>query len=342
MKLTLLALFGLIASGSAMLRGSHSKEEFDAWRLEHGYINRFTTEGELEKRFKIWSNNMDMIEEHNSKNLGWTMKMNEFGHLTGAEFKEMYTGINHAKPDVSDIPRKTMYWHASMKSENPTSVDWTTKGAVTPVKNQGSCGSCWSFSTTGSLEGAYFLKNNKLVSFSEQQLVSCDTNDSGCNGGLMDNAFKWIKNNGGLCTESDYPYTSGGGSSGMCQTSCQVVEGSIPSSYTDVSPVPQITPATVAQMESAVSQQPISVAIEADQSSFQFYSGGVMTGNCGTQLDHGVLVVGYGTDNGTDYWKIKNSWGASWGMNGYILIQKGNTQRGGQCGVLLAASHPNL
>jgi C1A family cysteine protease len=162
-------------------------------------------------------------------------------------------------------------------------------------------------------------------------LVDCDTVDSGCNGGLMDNAFSWISSNGGICSESDYAYT---GTDGTCQSTCSTVSGTVPT-HTDVA-------TTEAALAAAITQQPVSVAIEADQTAFQFYSSGVLTGTCGTSLDHGVLAVGYGTDGTTEYWKVKNSWGTTWGMDGYINIEKGNTQSGGECGILMMASYPSL
>lgn len=228
----------------------------------------------------------------------------------------------------------------------PASVDWSAKGAVTPVKDQGNCGSCWSFSATGALEGAYYIKNGNLKSYSEQHLVSCDTTDSGCNGGLMDNAFAWTKKNGGICTEADYPYTSGTSSkSGTCAAStCTKDSGIAPKSYTDVQKNSDDA------LMSALVKQPVSIAIEADQSSFQLYKSGVLTAACGAKLDHGVLAVGYGTwTDGTPYYKVKNSWGASWGMDGYILLERGNTANAGfrgnpgQCGILSGPpSYPNL
>lgn len=203
------------------------------------------------------------------------------------------------------------------------------------------------FSATGALEGAYYLKNGNLKSYSEQHLVSCDTTDSGCNGGLMDNAFAWTKSNGGLCLESDYVYTSGTtGKSGSCEaSSCSKDTGIAPKSYTDVQKYSDDA------MMSALAQQPVSIAIEADQSAFQLYKSGVLTAACGSRLDHGVLAVGYGTwTDGTDYYKVKNSWGESWGMDGYILLERGNTdninfrgQNAGQCGILSGPpSYPNL
>jgi len=218
-------------------------------------------------------------------------------------------------------------------SSLPASVDWVAAGAVTPVKNQGSCGSCWSFSTTGALEGAYKLKYGTLESFSEQQLVSCDDVDLGCNGGWMDDAFDWTAKNGGLCTEAAYPYTSGAGKNAACVTGCTANANVAPKSHTDV------TANSVTALMSAVAQQPVSIAIQANQAAFQSYSSGVLTGRCGERLDHGVLAVGYGTENGVDYWLVKNSWGPDWGENGYIKIERSDADL---CGVLLAASYPTL
>jgi C1A family cysteine protease len=149
-----------------------------------------------------------------------------------------------------------------------------------------------------------------------------------CEGGLMDYAFEWVIKNKGICAEDAYPYKAADES---CKTGCSSVAHI--SSYKDVSQ-------TEDALQAAVTQQPVSVAIEADQVAFQFYKDGVLTGKCGTNLDHGVLAVGYGTDNGTQYWKVKNSWGADWGMSGYVLIEKGKAQKGGQCGILMAASYP--
>jgi len=213
---------------------------------------------------------------------------------------------------------------------------------VTGVKDQGQCGSCWSFSTTGALEGAYFTKYGTLPSFSEQQLVDCDNRknggkDMGCNGGLMDNAFTWIKKNGGLCTETEYPYVSGTTkTAGTCQTICALVENSSVQSFVDV------PKSSDQSMMAAVAKQPVSVAIEADQKEFQLYKSGVFTGSCGTTLDHGVLVVGYGSESDGDYYIVKNSWGTTWGSSGFIYLGRGAEYNNGdgQCGVLLQASYP--
>jgi len=272
---------------------------------------------------------------------GYDTAINQFADMTRAEFKAtMLTYQAHRKQANPVVMFDT--------SSNPSSVDWTSKGAVTPVKNQGQCGSCWAFSTTGSAEGAHQIATGKLVSFSEQELVDCagSYGNQGCNGGLMDDGFKYLEAKGDS-SESSYAYT---GKTGTCDSSKQSAADGIKAgavgSYHDV------TTENEAQMEAAVAQQPVSVAIEADQSGFQFYKSGVFSGTCGTSLDHGVLVVGYGTDSGKDYWKVKNSWGTTWGLEGYILLEKGSNSTNGrkllggggggsdECGVLKQPSYP--
>ncbi len=322
---------------AALAANARPREHYEALFFEHltKFNLKFANGEEFAQRLQIFANNYDQIEAHNAKGLSYTLGINQFSHLTFEEFKDAVhiggtrapfknarTGANvHAEPvDVSALP---------------ASVDWVSAGAVTPVKNQGNCGSCWSFSTTGALEGAYEIKYGNLQSFSEQELVSCDTTDAGCNGGWMDDAFAWVKQNGGITTEAAYPYTSGTtGTSGTCKTTGYTNNAAAaPKSWTDV------TAGSVSALMSAVAQQPVSIAIQANQVAFQSYSGGVLTGKCGQRLDHGVLCVGYGTLNGVDYWKVKNSWGPSWGMGGYILIERSSADL---CGVLDAASYPTL
>lgn len=289
-----------------------------------GYMNK----EEHDYRFEVFKDNMEKIKDHNNKKLSWTMGVTPFADMTVDEFGKHIGGCVRG-----ERPAGNSLWTAPDK-EAPASVDWTTKGAVTPVKDQGQCGSCWAFSTTGSIEGRCQISSGNLVSLSEQDLVDCSKQNNGCNGGLMDYAFDYVKTNGGICKEEEYPYKASKSwrcKEGNCSSKAGVITG-----YTDV------TPNSHDDMLKAVADGPVSIAIEADQNAFQLYNGGVLTGECGAQLDHGVLAVGYGTEGGQKYWKVKNSWGASWGEEGYIRLARdtGDDEGKGQCGILNQPSFP--
>jgi C1A family cysteine protease len=267
---------------------AYYEDRFLTWMTEYGHS---FSDAEYEERLRNFAASEDLIVSHNAEEQA-TFKMahNAFSHMTWPEFKAAKA---IGRPMLSspnrplDFPKMAKPAVARRKLSNlPKSINWLEKGGVTPVKNQGSCGSCWSFSSTGAMEGAYFVRTGELISLSEQMLVDCDTYDSGCGGGLMDYSFHWIQQNGGICAEDDYPYT---GTGGVCAAySCTPVKGTNVASWVDVE-------SSMEALMEAVVQQPVSVAIEADEMSFQFYQDGVLTAGCGTNLDHGVLLVGYGT-----------------------------------------------
>jgi len=331
-RLVVLASLASAALAMPIMENLHDRayyeEKFFNWLSEHKIE---ATSGEhFVKMIQNFANNDDLITQTNNQNLSYTLGHNKFSHLSVEEYRE-YVKLGLNKPENVAADSEHV-----ITGETASSVNWVDAGAVTGVKDQGQCGSCWSFSSTGAMEGALKVKTGTLPNLSEQNFVDCDNrsnggSDLGCNGGLMDSAFSWAQKNGGICSEKDYPYTSGTTKkSGTCnQTSCKNAAYA-PKGYTDVKKNSD------ADMMNALNLNPVAIAIEADQSAFQLYKSGVFTGTCGASLDHGVLAVGYGTENGQDYYLVKNSWGTSWGDKGYIKLGRGSSYNGGkgQCGML--------
>jgi len=310
--------------GAALCNEKHLQASFTKWMRENGKV--YPTD-EFQNKYQIWKDNYHWVAEFNSRaDVSFSVGMNAFADLSNDEFNGLFKGLKQVDVEVPLNPAVVD------TSALPASVDWRTKGVVTGIKNQGQCGSCWSFSTTGSVEGAHALNTKTLVSLSEQNLVDCSTaqGNQGCDGGLMTDAFQYIISNGGIDTEASYPYTAQDGTCQYTAANC----GSTLASYVNVQS------GSESDLQVKVAAGPTSVAIDASHNSFQLYSGGVYyEPNCSpTALDHGVLAVGYGTSSGSDYWIVKNSWGTSWGMNGYILMSR---NRSNNCGIATMASLPS-
>lgn len=303
----------------------------EQWMSYHGRV--YTDALEKERRFQIFKENVQRIDAFNSGvDKGYKLGVNEFTDLTTDEIRAR-NGYKRQQPKVLLSDSKPSFRYANVTAV-PAVMDWRKTGAVTPVKDQGDCGCCWAFSAVAAMEGINQLKTGKLVSLSEQELVDCDVkgDDYGCQGGLMDSAFKFIIGNKGLTSESSYPYT---GVDGTCKTKKAETPVAKITGYEDV-------PANNEEaLRQAVAHQPVSVAIDAGEFDFHFYKSGVFSGECGTMLDHGVTAVGYGTAaDGTEYWIVKNSWGTKWGENGYVRMKRNVADKEGICGIAIEASYP--
>ncbi|KAK7092520.1 procathepsin L-like [Littorina saxatilis] len=321
--LFVLALLVAAAAG----RDLRMDGRWQSYMSTHGKVYSM---GEEVLRRAIWEDNVQYIETHNraadqGEHSYW-LGENQFADMTTEEFKNTMNGyVMNPHHQVKDL-------HVPTISIANDTVDWRTKGYVTPIKDQQECGSCWAFSSTGSLEGQHFKSAGKLVSLSEQNLVDCSKKEGnkGCQGGLMDNAFTYIKKNKGIDTEESYSYS---GINGRCRFK-QASIGATDTGFKDIS-------RSEDALQMAVSEVgPISVAMDASHKSFQLYKKGVYSERMcsSTILDHGVLAVGYGaSDDGEAYWLVKNSWGMLWGQEGYFMMARNKEN---MCGIATTASYP--
>ncbi|KAG8068093.1 hypothetical protein GUJ93_ZPchr0005g14658 [Zizania palustris] len=338
--LTLLLLAAAVAADGASGGGGLAEYEaqFEAWCAEHG--KSYATPGERVARLAVFADNAAFAAAHNAGGNGasasYTLALNAFADLTHDEFRAARLGrLAVAGPRyvaAGSLRSAPFLGLDGGVGAVPDALDWRQSGAVTKVKDQGSCGACWSFSATGAIEGINKIKTGSLISLSEQELIDCDRSyNTGCGGGLMDYAYNFVIKNGGIDSEDDYPYRQTDGTCNKNKLKRRVVKID---GYTDVPPNNEDL------LLQAVAQQPVSVGICGSARAFQLYSKGIFDGPCPTSLDHAVLIVGYGSEGGKDYWIVKNSWGESWGMKGYMYMHRNAGDSKGVCGINEMPSFP--
>ena len=300
----------------------NEENEFLDWMR---YFNDFYNEGDYKFRFGIWMTNCRYIKEHNRGNNNYMLGLNKFIIYTPAEYQALLGLKPHVKPNLMST---------RTKFEGHANLDYRNKGVVNDIKDQSSCGSCWAFSAIQAVESAYALKTGNLISLSEQNLIDCVRKCHGCNGGEIGCAYDYIieKQDGYFNKGSDYPYTGHEmncayePSKGVCHISSYIY--AVQGDESDLQ-------AKIAQYG------PASVGIDASHLSFQLYSNGIYDEKkcLSTSINHGVGCVGYGTENNEKYWIVRNSWGKSWGENGYIRMTRGKEN---QCGIATLAVIPIL
>jgi len=319
MKAVLVVALLVVAASAASLTDEQSEWLFSNWMQQH---NKVYAADQVVHRFNIWKENMEMILNHNlNSKASWTLGMNAFGDLTAEEWKARM-GIRRVAHPVKPTHKKKHSFKPTKEGAAPPATwDWRDHNAINPVQNQGQCGSCWAFTAGDAVSGAWAIKTGLLFAVSVQEIVDCSgpQGNQGCNGGLMDQAFQWVIANGGICDWQEYQYTAETGNcmSGNC-TNVAAIKAYVDVPTLDENALMTATYSTV-----------VSTAVEADQSVFQFYTGGIIdSAACGDELDHGMTVVGWGTDKGVDYWTLRNMWGEAWGEAGYVRLVRGKNMCG--------------
>ena len=341
--LFIMFVFASVAHAELSSLQTQQYDLFKTWTIQQS--KQYSVD-EAPIRFSNWKNNHDFVQQQNAKNLSYQLGMNQFADMTTEEFSAIHLGFKAStglsnnlksseKSNFLDFEDDNSVIDQLMNVNVSAAIDWRNRSAVTPVKDEGTCGSCWAFSTTGALEGLYAINNRMLLNFSEQQLVDCSTEggNDGCNGGTFDGSFDYIQVNG-IELEADYPYK---GSGDTCQYSSDKAvfknNGYV-----------QLPQNNVTLMKAVVNLQPLAVGVKASDQAFQLYESGVLTDNCDTDIDFSLLIVGYNTtSDGTEYWIAKNQWGTSWGLEGYIQIAIGYQNSGsGLCGINTTPTYPTF
>nr|XP_043636727.1 cysteine protease Amb a 11.0101-like [Erigeron canadensis] len=300
---------------------------YDRWRSHH------KVQQKSPERFNVFKYNVQRVHASNKQNKPYKLELNKFADLTAHEIQSKYTDkVGHYLALQGSMKKKNVTFTYKDAKNLPPRIDWREHNAVTPIKNQGQCGSCWAFSAVAAVESINAIRTGQLIKLSEQQLVDCDSEISnGCNGGLMEPAFKYIVEHGGLATEESYPYTA---THNACDQSkfghhSVTLNGQ---EYTD---------GTEDQLMKAVAHQPVTISMEATNENFFMYKEGIYSGPCGLNINHAMTIVGYDeTPEGQKYWIVKNSWGEGWGEKGYVRVLRGVAPPEGLCGINTCAAIP--